>query len=150
ASKQSLDFGKLTRGQKLLKVISENAPTTTAVNWSIAGKSVAKVDGRSFVTGKHRYTSDVKLADMLFGKIVRPSALNASLVSVDAREAEALPGVKVIRDGNLIGVVAPDAHTAARSAGAIKAEWQAAPQPSAKELFDYLRKQASGAPQGNE
>src|SRR5258705_2431709 len=85
-TKQSLDFGKLTKGQKLLKVISENAQTTGAENWAIAGKSVAKVDGRNFVTGKHRYTSDTKLADMLFGKIVRPSAFNASLVSVDARE----------------------------------------------------------------
>jgi len=149
-SKQSLDFGKLTNGQKLLKVISENAPTTSAENWNIAGKSVAKVDGRNFVTGKHRYTSDIKLADMLFGKIVRPPALNASLVSVDAREAEALPGVKVVRDGNLIGVAAPDPQTAARSASAIKAEWKSAPQPSAKELFDYLRKQAGGSPQGNE
>lgn len=149
-SKQSLDFGKLTKGQKLLKIISDNAPTTSAENWSIAGKSVAKVDGRNFVTGKHRYTSDIKLADMLFGKIVRPSTLNASLVSVDAREAEALPGVKVVRDGNLIGVAAPDPQTAARSASAIKAEWKSAPQPSAKELFDYLRKQAGGSPQGNE
>lgn len=149
-SKQSLDFGKLTKGQKLLKVISENAPTTSAENWNIAGKSVAKLDGRNFVTGKHRYTSDTRLADMLFGKIVRPSALNATLVSVDAREAEASPGVKVVRDGNLIGVTAPDPQTAARSAGTIKAEWKSAPQPSAKELFDYLRKQAAGSPQGNE
>jgi CO/xanthine dehydrogenase Mo-binding subunit len=149
-SKQSLDFGKLTKGQKLLKVISENAQTTSAENWNIAGKSLAKVDGRNFVTGKHRYTSDTKLPDMLFGKIVRPAVLNASLVSVDARDAEALPGVKVIRDGNLIGVAAPDPQTAARSATALKAEWKAAPQPSAKELFEHLRKQAGGSPQGNE
>src|SRR5213075_2992958 len=40
--------------------------------------------------------------------------------------------------------------TAARSASAIKAEWKSTPQPSAKELFDHLRKQAGGSPQGNE
>jgi nicotinate dehydrogenase subunit B len=148
-SKQSLDFGKLTKGQKLLKVISENAPTTPANQWKITGKSVAKVDGRDFVTGKHRYTSDTKPPDMLFGKVVRPSAFNASLVSVDSREAEAMPGVKVVRDGGFIGVAAPNAHTAARAASAIKAEWKVPPQPSANEIFDYLRKQAAPSPQAN-
>jgi nicotinate dehydrogenase subunit B len=148
-SKKSLDFGKLTKGQKLLKVISENAPTTPANQWNIAGKSVPKVDGRDFVTGKHRYTTDTKLADMLFGKVVRPSAFSASLVSVDAREAEALPGVKVVRDGSFIGVTAPNSLTATRAASAIRAEWKAEPQPSAKDLFDYLRKQAAESPQAN-
>ena len=142
-AKQSLEFGKLTKGQKLLKVISDTSTATHATEWKIAGTSVAKVDGRSFVTGKHRYTSDIKLEAMLFGKIVRPSSFNASLVSADTKEAEATAGVKVIRDGNFIGVTAPDAHTAARAASAIKAEWKAEPQPSSKELFDYLRKQSS-------
>jgi nicotinate dehydrogenase subunit B len=148
-SKQAVDFGKLTKGQKLLKVISENAPTTPADQWKITGKSVAKVDGRDFVTGKHRYTSDTRPPDMLFGRVVRPSAFNASLVSVDTREAEAMPGVKVVRDGSFIGVAAPNAQTAARAASAIKAEWKAEPQPSATELFDYLRKQAAPSPQAN-
>jgi isoquinoline 1-oxidoreductase len=57
-SKQSLEFGKLTKGQKLLKVISENVlHYSPADQWKITGKSISKVDGRSFVTGKHRYTS---------------------------------------------------------------------------------------------
>ena len=112
------------------------------INGKLAGKSITKVDGRSFVTGKHRYTSDTKLPEMLFGKVVRPSAFNATLVSVDSSEAEAIPGVKVVRDGNFIGVAAPSAQAASRAAAAIKAEWKAEPQPSGKELFDYLRKQA--------
>ena len=148
-SKQSVDFGKLTKGQKLLKVISDNAPVTPAEQWKVTGKSVNKVDGRDFVIGKHRYTSDTRLPDILFGKVVRPSAFNASLVSVDSSEAEAMPGVKVVRDGSFIGVAAPNAQAAARAASAIKTEWKAEPQPSARELFDYLRKQAAPSPQGN-
>ncbi len=149
-SKQSIDFGKLTKGQKLLKVISDNAPTTAPDRWSITGKSTSKVDGRDFVTGKHRYTSDTKLPDMLFGRVVRPSAFNASLGSVDSRDAEAMPGVKVVRDGSFIGVAAPSAQTAARAASAIKVEWKAEPQPPANELFDYFRKQAATSSPANE
>ncbi|MFY9570914.1 MAG: molybdopterin cofactor-binding domain-containing protein [Blastocatellia bacterium] len=148
-TKQSLDFGKLTKGQKLLKLISDNAPTTLPSEWKVTGQSVSKVDGRAFVTGKHRYTSDTRLPGMLFGKIVRPSAFNASLVSVESKEAEAIPRVKVIRDGNFIGVAAPDAQTAARAAAAIKAEWKSEQQPSSNELFDYLRKQSAPSPQAN-
>jgi len=148
-SKQSLDFGKLTKGQKLLKVISENAPITPVDQWTIAGKSVAKVDGRGFVTGKHRFTSDTRIPDMLFGRVVRPSAFNATLVSVDSREAEAMAGVKVVRDGSFIGVAAPSPQAVARAAAAIKVEWKAEPQPSSKELFDYLRKQAVESPRAN-
>lgn len=142
-SKQSVAFGKLTKGQKLLKVIPDNIATTPASQWTIAGKSLAKVNGRDSVIGKHRYTSDMKLPDMLFGKVVRPSAINAALVSADIRDAEAMPRVKVVRDGNFIGVTAPSEHDAHRAASAIKAEWKVAQQPWASELFDYLRKQAT-------
>jgi len=142
-SKRSVGFGSLTKGQKLLKVISDEVHGTPTAEWSSAGKSVAKVDGRAFVTGQHRYTSDLKLPDMLFGRVVRPSAFNSTLSSIDSREAEAIPRVKFVRDGNFVGVTAPDSQTAARAAAAIKAEWKADSQPSARELFDVLRKQTT-------
>ena len=148
-SKDSIDFGRLTKGQKLLKVITDTTPVTPVDQWKISGKSVTKVNGRDLVTGKHRYTSDTKRSDMLFGKVVRPTAFNASLVSMNSAEAESIQGVKVIRDGSFIGVAAPNAQLAARAASAIKAEWKAEAQPSSKELFDYLRKQSSPSPQAN-
>lgn len=144
-SKQSIAFGKLTKGQKLLKVIPDNVSLTPATEWTIAGKSVPKVNGRDFVTGKHRYTSDLKLPGMLFGKVVRPVAFNASLGAVDIRDAERMPSVKIVRDGNFIGVAAPDAHTATLAADSIKAYWRSEQQPSGKELFDYLRKQSTAS-----
>jgi nicotinate dehydrogenase subunit B len=145
-SKQTLEFGKLTRGQKLVKLISDTATSTPADQWKVAGKSFIKVDGKDFVTGKHRYTSDVTRPGMLFGKIVRPSAFNASVASVDTHEAAALPGVKVVNDGSFIGVVAPSAQAASRAANAIKVEWKSDPQPSASTLFSYLKKEASPSP----
>ncbi|MEK6299277.1 MAG: molybdopterin cofactor-binding domain-containing protein [Acidobacteriota bacterium] len=144
---KSIEFGRLTKGQRLLKVIAGDAPTTPVDQWKIAGKSVAKVDGRAFVTGKHRYTSDHKLPGMLVGRVVRPSALNATLVSVKTSEAEAIAGVTVVSDGNFVGVAAPDARTAARAVATIQTEWKAAPQPSAKELSEHLRQQATSAQQ---
>ena len=77
---------------------------------------------------------------MLYGRIVRPSALEAKLVTSDTKAAEAMPGVVVVRDGDFIGVVAPDLQTAIRAEKAIAVHWQAPGQPGNDELFEYLKK----------
>ena len=76
---------------------------------------------------------------MLYGKVLRPAAFDATLVSADTQKAEQM-GVMVVHDGNFIGVAAETAKLAAAAIGAIHAEWKSDPQPSNKELFDYLRK----------
>jgi len=54
-----------------------------------------------------------------------------------------MPGVTVVQDGNFVGVAAPTMELAARALATIKAEWKADPQPSNKQLFEYLKKNAS-------
>jgi nicotinate dehydrogenase subunit B len=147
---KSLSFADVARDKKLVKVISDNVATVPAKDWTIAGTSVAKVDGRDFVTGKHQYTSDIKRAGMLFGKVVRPAAFNASLLAVDTKAAEAMPGVTVVRDGNFIGVAAPDQQTVASAEKAIAVHWKAPGQPSNAELFEVLRKPSSERRGGGE
>lgn len=136
---QSLAFGKLTQGQKLTKSVADNMATTPAENWKVAGRSMAKVNGREIVTGRHKYTSDIRLDGMLHGKVLRPAALGATLVSVDTRQAEALPGVIVVRDGDFVAVAAPTEFAASRALASIAAEWKATPQISGKELYAHLK-----------
>jgi isoquinoline 1-oxidoreductase len=138
-SRPSFEFGRLTRGKKLLKVIDEKVPTTAADKWTVAGTSVPKVDGRAFVTGAHRYASDTKRPGMLFGKVLRPPSFRAKLVSVSTKEVEAMPGVVVVRSGDFVGVAAPTEHGAAKALAALRAEWQSTPQPSSEDLFKYLK-----------
>jgi nicotinate dehydrogenase subunit B len=138
-TKQSFEFGELTKGKKLVKVIGQEVTTTPANQWKIAGTAVPKVDGRAFVTGKHQYTSDVKRPGMLFGKVLRPPSFKATLTSVQTSAVEGMPGVRVIRDGDFVGVVAPTEHGAAQALAALKAEWKTKAQPSSVELFEYLK-----------
>jgi isoquinoline 1-oxidoreductase len=137
---KTLSFADVAKGQKLVKVIPENIATTPAKDWTIAGTSVPKAEGSDFVTGKHQYTSDIQRPGMLYGKVVRPSAFNATLVSTDTKAAEAMPGVTVVHDGNFIGIAAPDQPTLAKAAKAIAVDWKAPGQPSNAQLFDLLRK----------
>jgi len=139
---KSLTLAEVAKGQKLVKTIPADVATTAAKDWTVAGTSVPKVDGRDFVTGKHQYTTDLRREGMLYGRIVRPSALEAKLMSSDTKAAEAIPGVVVVRDGDFIGVVAPNRETAIRAEKAIAVHWQAPGQPGNDELFAYLKKNA--------
>jgi CO/xanthine dehydrogenase Mo-binding subunit len=54
-----------------------------------------------------------------------------------------LPGVTVVHDGDFVGVAAPSESEAEDALDAIQAEWKEKPgQPSAKELFTYLKEHA--------
>jgi len=140
---RSITYAELVHGQKLSKVIADDPELIPAKDWKIAGSSAPKTNARDFVTGAHQYTSDIRLPGMLHGKIVRPNAFHAKLISCDTSQAEKIPGVSVVRDGDFIGVSAADVLTADRAAQAIRAQWDAPPQISDRELFDHLRKPAS-------
>jgi len=138
-SGRSAGFGELTKGEKLAKTIAPNITTTPPERWQTAGKSVLKINGRAMVTGRHKYTSDLKRPGMLYGKVLRPAAINATLVSLDTRQAESMEGVTVVRDGDFAGVAAPSEALASRALSAMQAQWNKPPQPGASGLFDYLK-----------
>ena len=136
---RSIEYASLVKGQQLTETLPAEDPLTPAANWKVAGQSTAKVDGVDFVTGRHRYPSDQKLPEMLYGKVLRPPAFDATLISADTQKAEQM-GATVVHDGNFVGVAAPTSQLATAAAAVIHAEWKADPQPSNKELFDSLRK----------
>jgi CO/xanthine dehydrogenase Mo-binding subunit len=140
---RSITYAELVHGQKLSKVIADDPQLTPAKDWIIAGSSTPKANARDFVTGAHEYTSDIRLPGMLHGKIVRPSAFHAKLVSCDTSQAEKIPGVSVVRDGDFIGVSAGDVMTADRAAQAIRTQWDAPSQIADRELFEQLKKPSS-------
>jgi isoquinoline 1-oxidoreductase len=136
---KSISYAELTHGQNLVKVLGD-PPLTPATQWHIAGTPEPKVDGKAFVTGAHQYTSDMSRPGMLHGKVLRPSAFNASLASFEMNGADKLPGVKVVRDGDFIGVTAENPTTAEKALSLMKAQWKAPEQTSEKDLYEYLRK----------
>src|SRR6202521_4498594 len=79
-SNRSVDYASLLKGQQLTQTVTDDTPLIPATNWKVAGQSTGKVDGRDFVTGRHHYPSDQKLPNMLYGKVSRPTAFNATLV----------------------------------------------------------------------
>ena len=60
------------------------------------GRSVARVDGTDKVTGKAKFVGDITIPGMLYGKILRSPYAHARILSIDATEAEASPGVVAV------------------------------------------------------
>jgi nicotinate dehydrogenase subunit B len=143
ASGRSLKYAELARGKTLAQNLPAEDPITPATQWTIAGKAIPKVDGRAFVTGRHQYTTDLRPAGLLYGRVLRPPSFGATLTSCDDSAAKAMTGVVVVRDGDFVGVAAPSAHEAQRALDAIHAQWKEVPQISNKEIFSYLKQNAA-------
>ncbi|MGA8304416.1 MAG: molybdopterin cofactor-binding domain-containing protein [Candidatus Acidiferrales bacterium] len=139
SSGRSTSYADLARGKTLARNIPDEDPITPASKWTIAGKSIPKVDGRAFVTGRHQYTSDLRPAGMMYGKVLRPPSFGATLESCDLTDAQKQPGVVVVRDGDFVGAAASSESDAEKAIATIRAGWKETPQPSSDELFSYLK-----------
>ncbi len=139
ASGRSASYADMARGKTLAQQIPDEDPVTPASQWTVAGKSLPKVDGRAFVTGRHQYTSDLRPAGVLYGKVLRPPSFGATLVSCDLGAAQKLPGAVLVHDGDFVAAAAPSETEAEQAIAAIRAEWKESPQPSGSELFSYLK-----------
>jgi hypothetical protein len=94
--------------------------------------------GLDAVTGRRRYASDYEIPNMRYGAVLRPPVRGAALRAVEVGAAEQMPGVEVVRDGEFVGVTAPDLVTARRAVAAIRADWDS-PAPIDGPMPGYLR-----------
>ncbi len=143
AGNLALSYGQLTGGQKLTKAISSGLPVAPPDQWKIAGRSISKIEGRSMVTGRHRYTSDLKRPGMLTGKVLRAPSQSSTLASIETSQAQAMEGVTLIRDGDFVAVAASDEAEASRALASIRATWNTPARPSSSEIFEYLKANTS-------
>ena len=138
-SGRSLGYAELAGGEELAEDYREDAPLTPPSSWSVLGRPLPRARMEALVTGSHRYPSDVALPGMLIAKVVRPPLPGCRLLHVDTTEAEAMEGVRVVRDGDFLAVAAEDSFLASQAAAAVRAEWERPEVPSDEELYEYLK-----------
>lgn len=105
----------------------------------LIGKSISRIDGPVKSSGQAKYTLDINLPGMLFGKMVTCPYAHAKVVSVDTSAAEKMPGVRgvlVIQGpgkeiqwaGDEVVEIAADTEEQAEDAvRAVKVEYQQLP-----------------------
>ncbi len=148
--RRSIGYGELTAGRTITEHVRDNVALTPASQWTVAGTSAPRVGAHDLVTGRHQYTSDMRVPDMRYAKVLRAPSIGATLASLDASGAESMPGVVVTRDGDFVAVTAPSAPAAAKALGALRATWTPAPgtPPSSRDISDYLRRTPAPASGG--
>lgn len=65
-------------------------------SFAAVGRGIPVKDAREKVTGQLKYGVDLKVQNMLFGKILRCPFPHARIVRIDTSKAEALPGVVAV------------------------------------------------------
>jgi len=136
---RSVPYGDLVAGLRQVVSVAPDTALPPATTWHTAGRPASDPASVDAVTGARVFTTDLDLPGMLVGRILRPPALGATLRSVDLEAVRALPGVTVVHEGDLVAVAAPSVPGAHRALAAIRAEWDATPQPSEGEIVTWLR-----------
>lgn len=170
-----ISFGELVQNKHLeLRIpVSGRMPQADSTAWvginSLDGLTVSgdpplkpvkefKVLGTSFpvpgipdkVTGKTRWSCDVRLPGMLHARMVRPATLGSRLISAGKVDPTLFPTAAVVTRNNLVAVVSPDEWEAINAAQSVAAatrwsDW--AGLPGSENLTRTLRAFPWGTPE---
>ena len=154
-----ITYGELVAGQKLNLTIpvtgdltnvfgltvAGNPPLKPTSEYTIVGKSYQNAVTPSKVRAKEVWVTDVRVPNMLHGRVVHPKTLGSTLISVGALDKTRFPDAQVVVKGNLVGVVAPTEWEAIRASQQVAAdtkwtEWKGLPGHT--QLHAWMRQQA--------
>jgi CO/xanthine dehydrogenase Mo-binding subunit len=157
---KSMTYGQLVQGQQLKLTIPVKGDLLSPMGLTVDGAPPMKPVSQYTIIGKPalnpvttlkvsakgaNWATDMRLPDMLHGRMVHPKSLGSTLVSVGQLDKTKFPNAQVVVKGNLVGVVAPTEWEAIKAsqqvAGATKwKDWKGLPGHS--RLFDYLKRDA--------
>ena len=128
ASGKSAHFGEFA--QAAAAQTPRNVSLKDRKDWTLIGKASARADVPAKTDGSAVFGMDVRLPNMLFASVVQVPQMGGTLISFDAKEALAMPGVvKCVQLSSAAGsapgfaVVAKSTWHAKQAADKVKAQW---------------------------
>jgi nicotinate dehydrogenase subunit B len=128
--------------------LAPGAPGTKPVSqYTLVGTSPPRIDIPAKVTGAYTYVHNIRIPGMLHGRMVRPrgqgsygEGTNSQLLSVDPTSISHIPGARVVRRNNFLGVVAPNEWAAVQAAAQLKVKWADPPElPGVGNIWGQMR-----------
>ena len=140
---RKISYGELVAGRQFHLALDAKAKRRNPREWTVLGTPVARPDLPAIVTGQFEFVHNVRVPGMVHGRVVRPPAVGATVVSVDESSVRDLPGmIKVVVRKNFIGVVAQKPWQAIQAASALKVTWSpGAGLPPQADFPEHLRQQ---------
>ena len=140
---KKIGYGELIGGKKFNLTLDAKAKRKDPREWTVLGKPIQRPDLPAIVTGQFEFVHNVRVPGMLHGRVVRPPAVGATVISVDESSVRDLPGVvKVVVKKNFVGVVAAKPWQAIQAANKLKVTWTAGTGlPKQSDFSEHLRRQ---------
>jgi CO/xanthine dehydrogenase Mo-binding subunit len=133
-------FGDLVGDKRFGVKVDSKARLRDPASYRIVGQPLARPDIPGKVNGRHVFVHDFKVDGMLHGRVVRPPAVGAKLVAVDQASIAAIPGARVVRVNDFVGVVAASEWDAVSAARMLKTQWsEPAPLLGAGAVREWMR-----------
>jgi CO/xanthine dehydrogenase Mo-binding subunit len=124
-------------------MLTPRAPLKELRDYKIVGTSVARPDIPAKVAGTFPYIHNIRIPGMVHGRVVRPPAFGAKLLSVSAESIASVPDAEIVRRNDFLGVVAAREEDAVRAASLLRAEWSdVTPLPEMDALYEELPRRA--------
>jgi CO/xanthine dehydrogenase Mo-binding subunit len=104
------------------------APAKPVSQYKLVGTSPPRIEIPAIATGASVFIQHVEVPGMLHGRVVRPRGqgvfgFGAPIVSVDESSIRHIPGARVVRKKDFLGVVAPREYDAIQAAALLKVKW---------------------------
>jgi len=138
-------YGELIGDRRFNLPFTGSAPVRKPADYTVVGARVARRDLPDKVDGKHIYMQHVRVPGMLHGRVVRPRGqraygMGAKLAGVDEAPIRGIPGVRVLRRGDFLGVVAESEWDAVRAARQLKVTWEPTTAlPGSDKVYEHMR-----------
>jgi nicotinate dehydrogenase subunit B len=118
------------------------AKPKAAKDHKIVGQPIRRADIAPKVYAQEDFCTDVKVPDMMHGRMIRPAIAGAVPTKVDESSIRDVPSARVVWQKGFLGVVADKEWDAIRAAQKLKVEWSDAkpPFPDQAALYDHIRK----------
>ncbi len=122
-AKNRISYGQLTQGKRIERHLSVAPDLKKPADFRIVGKPLLRRDARDKVTGKAKYTGDLRLPGMLYAGILRPPAHGAKLLRVDRSALPEGKGFVFIELPELVAVLHEQPDLAANAVSLLRAEY---------------------------
>jgi len=134
-------------GEAMPRTGADIAPLKPSSEYRIVGTRVPRPDMLDKVRGTYEYMQHVRVPGMLHGRVVWPQGQVAGAVSppkvvgIDESSIKDIPGVRIVRRQNFVGVVAEREWDAVRASRQLKVTWEAFPAvlPGHEGIHDSFR-----------
>jgi CO/xanthine dehydrogenase Mo-binding subunit len=139
SDRRRVSYGDLAGGAAIDRTIGKTTVVKSPDDYRVVGRSVRRVDLPGKLDGTYRYLQNLRVPGMLHGRVIRPSAVGATLTAVDDSGLAGIPGARVVRRDAFLGVVAPTEWDAIRAMRGIRATWSGGGIPVAPDLAAAVR-----------